>query len=100
MLGEVQRGQCLFFRRTGHDGSDRSDQHSQSGDYKRLFKSACKLIEAGHPNVLDYGYSFFVDALNEHEYIKYEKLKDTAYAFRVAQFADEKTWRNFLRRKG
>lgn len=57
------------------------------------------MIEAGHTNALDYGYSFFIDALNEHEYVRGRNMKDIAIALRVARFADEKGWKKFLRKK-
>ena len=57
------------------------------------------MIEAGHTNVLDYGYSFFIDALNEHEYVRSRDMKEIAIALRVARFANEKEWRKFLRKK-
>jgi hypothetical protein len=57
------------------------------------------MVEAGHVECLDYGFGFFIDAVNEHEKIKLEQLASTAFAARAAQ-AEEKDWIKFLRSCG
>jgi len=50
-------------------------------------------------HVFEYGFSFFIEALNEHEIISNGKRKDTAIAMRIASRADEKAWKKFMKRK-
>lgn len=58
------------------------------------------MVEAGHAGAADYGFSFFLDAVSEHERIVQEKLVLAAYAARVGTNADEKVWKQFLRSCG
>ena len=59
----------------------------------------CSLIEAGHRDALNYGYSFFVDALNENMKLSNLRLKESAFAVRVGYFANQQEWRRFIGRK-
>ena len=65
-----------------------------------MWKLCCRLVEGGHSGAADYGFGFFIDALNEHEQIKLERLAFTAYAVRVGTNADKDGWRKFLRSCG
>jgi hypothetical protein len=49
--------------------------------------------------VFEYGFTFFIEAMNEHQIISNEKRKDLAIAMRVASRANEKGWKQFLKRK-
>lgn len=62
-----------------------------------LFSLYCDLIESGHSNVLNYGYSFFLRAINNHERIKSLKVADMAIAIRTARSADDKQWKKYIR---
>ncbi len=64
-----------------------------------LFKETCHLIEAGHVNVFDYGFSYFIAALNEHQIIQGEHKKILAIAVRASKLKD-KDFNKFLKRKG
>lgn len=48
---------------------------------------------------MNYGYSYFIHAMNEHEYIRSRNMKEIAIAFRVARFSNEKNWKKFIRKK-
>lgn len=62
-----------------------------------LFSLCCDLVEVGHTDVLTYGYSFFLKAINNHEKIKGRKLVETAEAIRTASHADAKQWKRYVR---
>ena len=62
-----------------------------------LFREACHLIESGHLNVLSYGYSYFIAALNEHQIIKGINRKERAISSRAANLND-KEFKRFLKR--
>lgn len=64
-----------------------------------LFKEACHLIEANHVNVLDYGFSYFIAALNEHQLIQGDQKKILAIAVRASKLKD-KDFKRFLKQKG
>jgi len=49
--------------------------------------------------VLEYGFGFYLAALNEHQYIMNINRKNMAIAVRVATKADGKNWKKFIRRK-
>ena len=63
-----------------------------------LFKETCHLIEAGHVNVLEYGFSYFIAALNEHQIIQGQTKKILALAMRASKLKD-KDFKKFLKRK-
>lgn len=48
---------------------------------------------------MDYGFSFYLHAMNEHELIRNRNMKEIAIAVRIAQHADKKDWKKFLKRK-
>lgn len=62
-----------------------------------LFVLYCGLIEAGHTNVVDYGYSFFIRAINNHERIKSLAIAEIATANRAAYHSDDKQWKKYIR---
>lgn len=62
-----------------------------------LFILYCDLIEAGHTNVVDYGYSFFIKAINNHEKIRSFAIADIATANRVSYHSDDKQWEKYIR---
>lgn len=64
-----------------------------------LFKEACHLIESGHTKVLDYGFSYFIAALNEHSLIQGQKKRVISEAVRWANKADDKQYKKFMRGK-
>jgi len=63
-----------------------------------LFKEACHLIEAGHVDVLNYGFSYFIAALNEHLLIQGQNKRIMSEAVRWSR-ADNKDYKKFLKRK-
>lgn len=48
---------------------------------------------------MDYGFSFYIHAINEHELIRNRNMKEIAMAVRMANHGDKKEWRKFLKRK-
>jgi hypothetical protein len=55
------------------------------------------MIERGHGGVWDYGFNFFLVALDESERMAAERVKDAAFAVRMGRFADAKEWKKFIR---
>lgn len=45
---------------------------------------------------MDYGYRFFITAVNTHVDLKKEQLKELAFAARIAQ-AESKDWQDFIK---
>lgn len=76
---------------------------NQSGGRKResfvngLFALFCSLIEAGHVDVLNYGFSFFIKAVNNHELIKNTNIVSMADAVRVAHYGNDEQWKRHVR---
>lgn len=64
---------------------------------ENVFFSYCDLTEAGHTDILNYGYSFFTKAINNHERIKCSKIADRAMATRMAYLSDQKQWKKYIR---
>jgi len=62
-----------------------------------LFDFQCILVEAGHVNVLGYGYSYFIKAINNHEKNKSNRLAELASGFRHAHHSDNKEWKSYMR---
>lgn len=56
------------------------------------------MIEAGHADAMDYGWSFFIMALEIHEKIKKEFICNMAIAVRTGHHADKNEWRKFVKR--
>lgn len=56
-------------------------------------------MESGHVDVFNYGFSYFLHALNEHQIIMNTKQKEMAIAFRIARNSDKSEWRKYLKRK-
>jgi hypothetical protein len=63
----------------------------------RLFELCCNLIEVGHAGVFNYGYSFFIKSVNNHEKIKSRNIAEMATGMRMAQHGDAKEWKNYVR---
>ena len=63
-----------------------------------LFDLYCYLVEAGHSNVLNYGYSYFVKAINNCGKNKNRNMVELASAFRTARFANDKEWMKYIRK--
>lgn len=49
--------------------------------------------------MLDYGFSFFLIALNEHTVIAHEQEKSMAVAVRMGSHADKDEWKKYIRAK-
>ncbi|MCK5021386.1 MAG: hypothetical protein KAS32_30520 [Candidatus Peribacteraceae bacterium] len=64
---------------------------------ENVFFLYCNLTEAGHTGVLNYGYSFFIKAINNHERIKCSKIADGAMAARMAYHGDKNQWKKYIR---
>lgn len=62
-----------------------------------LFFLYCNLIEAGHSEILNYGYSFFIRAINNSERIKSSQTAEMAVAFRMSQTTDNKQWKKYIK---
>ena len=52
--------------------------------------------EAGHRHAVDYGFSFFLQALEEQNRSRAERMCDLAQAVRAGMWADEKSFKEFL----
>lgn len=77
----------------------KAKENVKSEDFvNSLFSLYCSLIESGHVNVLNYGYSFFLKAINNHELIRNTNIIGMANAVRVAQHGDDKQWKQYVRR--
>jgi len=50
-------------------------------------------------DVLNYGFSFFIEAFNEHQFIANGKVKDMALAFWKASKTDAREFNKWLKRK-
>lgn len=62
-----------------------------------LFEMCCAMIEAGHVDVLNYGYSFFLKSVNNHELIRNRSTVDFGNAVRIAYHGDDKQWKKYVR---
>lgn len=62
-----------------------------------LFDLQCRLIEAGHLNAMDYGYSYFVRAINNYEQSRSRNIAEYAVASRNAYHADNKEWKKYIK---
>lgn len=83
-----------FFRRE----KDKTDGKSRNEDFiNNLFMLYCRLVEAGHNNVLDYGYSFFLRAINNNHKIDCEDVAKRATAVRMAHHSNDKDWKRYIR---
>lgn len=95
----LQQNNQFFSNKKQSKSSD--DSSSSSEDFiNNLFELCCNMIEAGYPNIFEYGYSFFIKIINNHEKIKSRQIAETAIAIRVAQHSDEKQWKKYLRGLG
>lgn len=81
-----------FFRKKNNK------KDSSKGNFiDNLFSLYCRLVEAGHTDVLAYGYSFFLKAISNHENIVCERVARTAISTRTAQYAEDKEWKRYIR---
>lgn len=55
------------------------------------------MVERGHGDVWDYGFNFFLVAIDESERLAADRTRDLAFAFRMGRFADAKEWKKFVR---
>ena len=69
----------------------------EDGYLDNLFSLCCDLIESGHTNVFNYGYSYFLRAFNNNRRIRNGKIADVANAVRVANHADDRKWKKYIR---
>lgn len=58
---------------------------------ERIFR----LIEAGHPGVMDYGYSFFLSAMECSEALKKQRMLEMSMMIRAAHHASDKHFKQF-----
>ncbi|MEG2005157.1 MAG: hypothetical protein RR014_03880, partial [Bilophila sp.] len=82
--------------------SARSDPGTDAGHAhqipagRQLHRALARLITAGHPDACNYGWSFFVLALEELEAERSQSIKDMAVACRVALGADKQAFTRFV----
>lgn len=84
-----------FFRNTKSDVN--TEGRSLEVFIDALFELCCSLIEVGHSGVFNYGYSFFIKSINNHEKIKNGSIAEMATAMRIAQHSDAKEWKRYMR---
>lgn len=84
-----------FFRNTKPDAN--TEGRSLEVFIDGLFELCCSLIEVGHVGVFNYGYSFFIKSINNHEKIKNCDIAKMAQAMRMAQHSDAKEWKRYMR---
>ena len=85
-----------FFRtKTHHEDSKVGNSVSFIDN---MFFRYCSLVESGHVDALQYGYSFFLKAVNNHEKLKCSKTADLAFAVRMANHGKDKDWKKYMRR--
>jgi hypothetical protein len=84
-----------FFRNTKPDAN--TEGSSLEVFINELFELCCNLIEAGHSDVFNYGYSFFIKSISNHEKIKSGGIAEMATAMRMAQHSDAKEWKRYMR---
>lgn len=104
-ISEFQEFVQSFIKQNHHffnkkSSKTKTDQTKDNEFEVGLFDVCCHLIEHGHVNVMNYGYSFFFQAINNHEKIKSRDIAGIALATRMAQHSDDKQWKKYMRGLG
>lgn len=91
----------LFFKKNKKQEQKTTQaQHNIDSFAHDIFDLYCFLIENGHKEVMDYGYSFLMLAINNHSKYKNQKIADLATAVRMGNHADDKAWRKYMKALG
>lgn len=77
--------------------SSPSGKISQKPFILSLFKIYCRLIEIGHKDAFDYGYSFGLEALGNYRINRLAEMAETSTSIRQAYHSDAKEWKRYIR---
>ena len=98
-MGSSARGKRHFFRHREAGGPKGDSRTASKFIDCGLFELGCILIGRGHSDPFDYGYSYFIRAVNRAMIAEYEETKQMAVAMRTARFTKKDEWNRYMREK-